>query len=291
MRQDAACGVELFREDRSPACPAEEYNSRADANICGHRLGSLTCLDGTWAEDDGFKGCKNNAKPMRRILGPKTCQHPSFGVKTYQVCRAPAHGPESYKSCQLAQFGVENYQSCSFYMTPEQLDAYIVETQNSLATYQLLLPSRQGELYSRLQMEGSFGCLVKKYQSLQGFEDIAEDLSDRFMITFGYEYMDAFFDCEATSEKESIQIKVSSLNCDDFDRETITSLVKPDDVSEGAFTRFKQNCSLKKSYDLLDQWFFDRKNEVDLLITDLIASRDQDVKNKLFKLKSDLESN
>jgi len=64
--------------------------------------------------------------------------------------------------------------------------------------------------------------------------------------------------------------------------------VKPADMVQAVFTRFKTNCTTKVTYDYLVGWFDDRISEVNQLVGDVVAKQDAMRKQRLEELKQSI---
>lgn len=296
-RVDAKCGVEKYFDRVSSAC-APIYKSKVDPRICGYdpnrTISRCERIPGSHAPQVSVfpeieLGCPAGYQ-MKTSPAPKACQNEAFGIAGYNSCRDASHGIESYNSCRLEEFGVENYKSCSFYKTPEELNAYIDATSETLVTYSEVLPSRQGELFARLKSENGMGCTIRKYDTTDAlFEDVVKDLKEQFLIIFGYQVEDATLDCRPETLKgAAIKVMLSDIDCDNLSKDAIASLAKPESSSEAQLARFKQTCTLKKSYDALVTWFETKEDETAALISDLAAQADPSAKQRLVELQSKL---
>lgn len=285
-RRDSACGAELYISKESSFCAPAKFNSRADARLCG-----TTCRVVRPTGRNGELISGPRGETLTRCVGqePKSCEHPDFGVSSYQNCRHPRHGVELYKECQRPEFGIAQYKTCRFYKTPEQIEAYIYETNSSLDTYASILPVRQGELFSRLRNEKALACLIDKYSVDPLYEQVATDLNEKFFLIFGYERSDVRVSCESVNVN-SVKVKVTlgQLDCDSFNRTTLSALQIPSNTAEGPFKRFKQNCSLKISHDSLLRWFRQKDDEIELLLEDQVAQQSPKAKESLLKLRQEI---
>ncbi len=285
-RRDPICGADIYFSKESPVCPPARFNVRADANRCG-----TACKMVQPKGRNGELITGPGGRIHRTCVGqePKSCEHPDFGVIAYQACRHPQHGVELYRECQHPEFGNAQYKSCSFYKTPEQVEAYIYETKSSLDTYASVLPIRQGELFSRLRNEKALACLIDKYSADPLYEQVAIDLNEKFFLIFGYERSDVQVSCQNINMSE-VQVKVTleRLDCEAFNRTTLSSLQNPANIAEGRFKRFKQNCSLKISHDSLLSWFQNKEEEIGLLLNDQVARQNPKAREKLSRLKEEI---
>ncbi|MBK7844378.1 MAG: hypothetical protein IPJ71_11880 [Bdellovibrionales bacterium] len=90
------CGIENYEEYASEHCGVLEYNSQASTAYCGcaRRSGNtMACV----------RGCP--------CVAGNVCQHPHFGIKSYNTCRSPNH-PPIYKRCRHIDHGIEDAQVC-----------------------------------------------------------------------------------------------------------------------------------------------------------------------------------
>lgn len=217
-----------------------------------------------------------------------TCPLEKFG-KVYKPCRHESHDKESPKKCRSDKFAAERYNSCSFYKTAEEIDAYIDATYQSLVNNAVMLPAKQSDLYTTFRQEASYICLVEKYNGMLGYEDVAADLTKKFFETFGYEYNESSLTCaDAATENQAYKITAGTLDCANYDVNTIRSVTKPADMVPAVFTRFKANCTTKVTYDYLVSWFEQRLQETNQLLGDLVAQRDAQRKSALEDLKKSI---
>jgi hypothetical protein len=148
---DPVCGVKdiTYNTGRADVCGIERYNSGA-GSVCGAKTVETTVGDsfrnaeynacvqagGKQTYQDlppcPYEGLGCASWPMARKTSctlDNTCEHPSFGVASYNSCRNPAFGIESttyntckdskfgartttYKQCSNPVFGVKSYKSC-----------------------------------------------------------------------------------------------------------------------------------------------------------------------------------
>lgn len=217
-----------------------------------------------------------------------SCPMAKFG-SIYKSCRHESHGKESPKSCRSDKFAAELYNSCNFYKTPEEIDAYIDATAQTLVNNSILLPAKQSDLYTTFRQEASFICLVEKYDAMPGYEDVTADLTKKFFDTFGYEYNESSLSCaDASTEDRNYKITAGALDCKNYDINTIRSAVKPAEMVQAVFTRFKANCTTKVTYDYLIGWFDERIGEVNQLVGDVVARQDAARKQRLEELKQSI---
>lgn len=234
-------------------------------------------------------GC---AAGFKEVLAPvpASCTNIAFGVRGYETCRDPSHGIQSYQTCSREDFPIASYKSCSFYKTPEELTAYIQATSESVETYQLILPAREGELLSRLSSESAFACLIRKHEVEPMYDTVVIDLKEKFLLVFGYDVKDSITDCTDESiASKKIKFSLAGIDCDSIAKDRVSTLIKPDAVSDGVFARFKQNCTMKKSYDGLIDWFDTKLAEVSLLKEDIVAKSDANAVLQLEELRVKLE--
>lgn len=297
LLNDSRCPVDKYVEkENSPACPPI-YKSKADVRVCGY---DSTRTIRRCERIPGF-GQPERVTPPDPELGcgrgyrlveahpVKSCRNEAFGIAGYEVCRAPSHGVESYQTCSKPEFGIESYRECSFYKTPEELDAYIEATTESLQTYSQILPTRKGELFTRLSNESAMACLVWKYEGEPTYEEVVSDLKKKFLAVFGYNVEDATVDCNDESERSEIRFTLGTLACDLLPKDALSTLAKPEGVSDNQFTRFKQNCTMKKSYDILVEWFDSKSAEISELLSDTVARSDVEAAQRLRELQADLK--
>ncbi|MDQ3235495.1 MAG: hypothetical protein M3Q07_27105, partial [Pseudobdellovibrionaceae bacterium] len=274
------CGAELYFEQRSPNCEVEAYNERQD-KACGSEMKNVEIC----SPPPNCPTCEVRCRTVLREVR-KTCRLPEFGIESYQSCRHSSHGIETYASCRLPEFGIEQYNECSFYKTPEEIDAYIEATNETLVNNATLLPAKQSELYTTFRHEASFICLVEKYNAMPGYEDVVNDLTQKFFGTFGYEYNESSLTCaDASTEDRNYKITAGTLDCANYDISSIRTVAKPDNMVQAVFSRFKVNCTTKVTYDYLVRWFDDKLLEVNQLLGDLVAIQDANRKRSLEELK------
>lgn len=227
---------------------------------------SWSTLSTQWGDHEGISG--GLACTAKDIV--KTCAKPEFGVAEWKSCRSADHGVESYATCSKPEFGVASYRSCSFYKNPEEVAAFIQATNETIQTNLIIYPNRKADLFSRANEEGAFACLIRKYLVDPMYEDVVKDLREKFLTVFGYEEVDAVVDCaQTTTDPTNVSFVIEDLDCDNLDRSALPALVKPEAVSDGQFARFKQNCTLKKSYEVLADWYVTKANEAALYQQDL----------------------
>lgn len=297
LENDPRCPVATYIAKSSAACAAI-YNTKTDYKICGfdpaRKEKRCEKMPGARAPmvltgRDPELGC---AAGFKEVLAPvpASCANIAFGVKGYETCQDPSHGIQSYQTCSREDFPIATYKTCSFYKTSEELTAYIQATSESVETYQLILPAREGELLSRLNSESAFACLIRKHEVEPMYDTVVTDLKEKFLLVFGYDVKDSIADCSDESiSSTKIKFTLGGIDCDSIVKDGISTLVKPDAVSDGIFARFKQNCTMKKSYDGLVGWFDTKLAEVNLLKADIIAKSDTDALTKLEELRAKLE--
>lgn len=309
-RRHSMCGVEKYMTlYNDPRCPVDQYILKVssackpiykfgtDMQICGPdplRKDKICVYPGNPRlnqRPDPDLGCGAFGPGYRLVENPVPgrCRNEKFGFQEYEACRDPSHNVESYQACSRETFPVESYNECSFYKTPEELVAYIDATAESLETYRLILPERKADLFSRTKDERAFACLINDYKNRTVYEALVEDLAKKYLLVFGYKPEDAIFDCDATSPAAEVKFTIGSIDCDNLTLDTISTLSKPDGVSDTQFSRFKQNCTLKKSHDSLIDWFDTKRDEIGLLMSDLAAANDPNAQTKLKNLKTQID--
>jgi hypothetical protein len=253
-------------------------NDKRETQYWSCKFSYVNTMGSSW-----YGGIQCTTKPYAA-----SCPLPKFG-SIYKSCRAEAHGKESPKKCRSDKFDAELYSSCSFYKTAEEVDAYIDATAQTLVNNAALLPAKQSDLYTTFRQEASFICLVEKYQAMPGYDDVVADLTKKFFETFGYEYNESSLTCaDASKEDRNYKITAGTLDCKNYDINTIRTAAKPADMAPALFTRFKSNCTTKVTYDYLVGWFDQRIAEVNQLVSDIVARQDEARKQRLEDLKKSI---
>jgi hypothetical protein len=253
-------------------------NDKRETAFWSCKFSYVNTMGSSW-----YGGLSCTAKPFAA-----TCPMEKFG-KVYKPCRAESHGKESPKKCRSDKFDAELYSSCSFYKTPEEIDAYVDATAQTLVNNAILLPAKQSDLYTTFRQEASFICLVEKYTAMPGYDDVVADLTKKFFETFGYEYNESSLACaDASTEDRNYKITAGTLDCKNYDINSIRTVTKPTEMVQAVFTRFKSNCTTKVTYDYLVGWFDDRIGEVNQLIGDVVARKDADRRLRLQELRQSI---
>ncbi len=294
---DNRCPVDLYQSIADSACN-EIFKSKQDGKICGYDLGhgSSRCDPAPGSHNpplqtapDPERGCPGGYV-LTKVPTPKTCRDKSFGHEGWEFCRSPSHPAESYQTCERPEFGVKNYKTCSFYKTPEELDAYIDATKESLEEFRSALPDRQGQLFALLKSENGLGCTITKYLNNPDYTEVVNDLKDKFNLIFGYSYADAVLDCsDETLKSTKIEVKIDSLDCDTLP-ESLKAVAKPDSITDAQFTQFIKKCNAKRSYDNIVNWFATKQTETDQLLGDLAAKSDPAAAQNLRDLQTNLKA-
>ncbi len=277
-KRHSLCGTTYHSEAEYP-CPAAAYNKRTNAAICGYRRGS--CIK----YDKCAVGTPNNcAEPAndavcvawRRV--PDSCRHISFGVERYKTCEHPDFGFKEYKLCTKdhPDFAPILFYECEFYKTPEELDEYLTGVKSVMEVYALDLADAKSDLYSRVGNEKAFWCMIDKYEGDIFYDEIILDLKDTFFLEFDIDYTEVSYDC--SKPIADIKVLIASIDCDDLSIPELKTMSQPSGTTRGQFVRFRNQCRAKKSHEAKEDWFVTKEYELGLLVNDIVAKSNADIK-------------
>ncbi|SMF22982.1 hypothetical protein [Pseudobacteriovorax antillogorgiicola] len=271
------CGIERYNSQVSSLCPPALFNEGTSEQHCGTTRGACAVYEdcNLW-----YRGIC--AEPVGACVGweriPASCRHSAFGVAAYSACERAEFGVALYKQCSHPSFGVSTHRSCSMYKTPEELNEYLTNVSDNMELYLLELPEKKKDLYAKIGHEKALWCMIDKYSDDDLYWEVVTDAKDTFFLQFGYDYSDVTHDC---SVEEEIRIVLDGIDCDTISTSDLRTMPKPDGISQARFVRFKSQCATKKSHDLIVDWFEVKDQELGLLINDIVARQDANVKSEI----------
>jgi hypothetical protein len=152
-----SCGVQSYLRNATANCGVAEFNSSANAKICGYEVSSFNSLGGCYDSNYIPKGWESTGKLIKtksekepcdecgkstsrtittstcEMRRPKTCANASFGVRAYNSCEHPAHGVAAWNTCPVhtghetcahPNHGVASWNSCETRRTNRTCQVY-----------------------------------------------------------------------------------------------------------------------------------------------------------------------
>lgn len=280
-KQHPLCG-KIYNSRAEYPCPVNQYNRGTSASICGYTNGwckrwsrCSVYSEGTCVEPAPDATCVE----WHRVAA--TCRDEAFGVESYQTCEDPSFGFKEYKSCTRdhPDFKPILYYQCEFYKTPGELDTYLTEVESVMEVYALDIADAMSDLYAKVSNERAFWCMIDKYKDDPFYDEVVIDLQDTFFLEFGIDYTEISYDCSVPIGP--ITITLAGIDCDDLSIDELTNMTQPPETTRGQFVRFRSQCRSKKSYEAKEAWFVLKEYELGLLVDDIVARQNPEVKGEI----------
>lgn len=269
-------------------------NQHSKYNIYNGKSCDAVCKDMGFTGFSGNFGIKGTLE--KKGFSAKRCYKTVCDQNPiYQNC--PTNRVKTWSSCPNA--GVKEANSCQVYKTPDQITEFVDLTSADIKNKRRDLARAQGYLFDYFRQKESLHCVISNLEDdefAEDYESVIDDLKRTYRSSFRSIYRKERVDCSTEqnlTSVENIEIYLGerTLVCSEIESaDELESLEKPAGVAEIDFYDFIDQCDLKLSYLEKKNWFYNRQDDVKLLLGDLAAKKVSSVKTKLEGLKIQLNN-
>ena len=221
-------------------------------------------------------------KPINAV-----CAKPEFGVALYKACENPIFGVKRYNWCDDKSKPI--YKTCELRKNRGEIETFVTEVTTNIDFQAELYATNLANFVVRSQDKASLSCLIDRYSSIQIYENVVNDLIEKFEVSFGEPYQKDYYADKCVSGLQTpADLTYLDLQCSTLSSSQIREGIANSD-EDRKLKRFYQDCFAQKAYLLPLSWFQFNLSETSLLLDDIVAKQDPSLKEKLLEIQEDLK--
>ncbi|MCX6127525.1 MAG: hypothetical protein NTX25_00500, partial [Proteobacteria bacterium] len=200
-------------------------------------------------------------------------------------CPSQTCGPKSFKACQDLSQAINN--TCSLLMNRSELEDYIGAVEAEVESNARLYSIYKANFLVQAKDKRESACFIKEFDGNDQYTDVIEALKFKFEETYKEAYSPTLFDCDSTVNI-SEELNFRELRCASTSETDV--LAKLNDASlDAAYKRFYGNCLSQKAYQAPEFWFRFNITEINRLLNDGVAIKDEGLAQRLQELKAKMD--